>query len=183
MIVCYGERTTFPTIHPQPVHLDSPQEVELSNRHALLPENSIRHRLMEEKVRQRKRLQIAQPSELELLWPSLDNNLLVLLALESSLAALSTLEHLKRLVDADVKLIEGGLIVLHLDLLEVGDTREHALGAVGAGLHLEDQGEHVVGEFALEEALGRDIVVFGPGFAFLEKILEVCEGSDEERDA
>lgn len=117
---------------------------------------------MEEEVRNDPKLHIKQRGELQLLVWDRNRNLLLLLALESVLLALSGAQNLERALGALLQLRHGGEVVVHLDPVEAGYAALHGFGDVGEEGDLEGERAHVVGDLRLDERVGGDVVLFGP---------------------
>jgi len=182
--------TLLPYSPPQPIlslqafpHLRGAQEVRLAKGHALLPQNVVRSRDMEEEVGDDPVRNVDGAGELEI--PARDRNgdLDLLLALEIGLLALDVAEELQGTLDALLQLVDRGLVVLDGHPFVAGNAVEHCFGNVAGELNLELEGLHGIDKPGVDQLLGGNIVLLGPGLALLDVVGELGQAADEERDA
>ena len=133
---------------------------------------------MEKEVRRGKLLQIADPRKFELAHQL---HLLTLHAFKP--LRLRLLQKSDSLLNAFVELLKSSLVVFKDFVLQAAETHRDEFGRVAAGLDLEGERLHVVGDFAVEESLLGDVVVGGPLLALFQDGGEVLQGADVDRYA
>lgn len=157
--------------------LNPSQVVALSNRHALLSQDSIRHANMEVEVGDGKVKNVVLGRHLHLASPSRHDNLSLVVRIHH--LRIHSLEHRDGLLDALLQLGECGFVVFHGDRCNTSDTHGNAFGGVAHSLDLVGERGHVGDEPGFDEDR---LVGGGVEAAFLEEFAEDLEVSDEDRD-
>ena len=160
--------------------LDVSQKVLLANRHSHVTQNGVRRGLVKVKVRQRKRQNVALPREAQLPGPGLDLDLHIQLAVHA--AGFHLLQHLERLCNPGLQVVERCLVVFHRHGFGLGDAHRDALGRVAHALDLVGEGLHVGDEACLGELREGHALFFGIGFGLLENPCCVFKALDEGGD-
>jgi hypothetical protein len=160
------------------------QEIDLAKRHALLPQDIVRCRDVEEEIGDDPVRDVNSTLELERI-PARNGNsdIDLLLALEIGLLALSVAEELQGTLDAVLQVVDRGLVVFHGHPLVASNAVEHGFGSVAGELDLELQWLHVVDKPGVDQLLGGNIVLLGPLLGLLDVVGELGKAADEERNA
>lgn len=158
------------------------KKIRLPDRHTLIPQDAVRSRDMEVKVRQRKLSKVINALELDH-TPS-QGQLCRLVLRTLKILRLELLQELKRLLDAAVQLVERAFGIGVRGILDSGNVSPggETLGRVAGDLDLEGKGLHIMVETLLEERFGVDALRLSPVFGLVEDGGELLEAADEDGD-